>query len=95
MGKMAVGDEITTINRIPVSKMTYEEICLLMQGVPTSVTLQIQKASSGERAVLLSYHLLQVPVKKTPLDHLCLIFCCPSFPHGFREKLESPLHLHG
>ncbi|KAK2512213.1 hypothetical protein Q9233_016485 [Columba guinea] len=46
IGKMAVGDEITTINRIPVSKMTHEEICLLMQCVPTSVTLQIQKASS-------------------------------------------------
>ncbi|KAK2537192.1 hypothetical protein Q9966_005900 [Columba livia] len=49
MGKMAVADEITTINRIPVSKMTYEEICLLRQCVPTSVTLQIQKASSEEQ----------------------------------------------
>ncbi|XP_074022608.1 PDZ domain-containing protein 2 [Numenius arquata] len=47
MGKMAVGDEITTINSIPVSKMTYEEICLLMQCLPTSVTLEIQKAASG------------------------------------------------
>ncbi|KAK2521213.1 PDZ domain-containing protein 2-like [Columba livia] len=47
MGKMAVGDEITTINSIPVSKMTYEEICLLMQCLPTSVTLEIQKASSA------------------------------------------------
>ncbi|XP_010007042.1 PREDICTED: PDZ domain-containing protein 2 [Chaetura pelagica] len=46
MGKMAVGDEITTINSIPVSKMTYEEICLLMQCLPTSVTLEIQKAAS-------------------------------------------------
>ncbi|NXT89296.1 PDZD2 protein, partial [Anhinga rufa] len=45
MGKMAVGDEITTINSIPVSKMTYEEICLLMQCLPTSVTLEIQKAA--------------------------------------------------
>ncbi|XP_015703859.1 PDZ domain-containing protein 2 isoform X3 [Coturnix japonica] len=44
MGKMTVGDEITTINSIPVSKMTYEEICLLMQCLPTSVTLEIQKA---------------------------------------------------
>ncbi|XP_027762857.1 PDZ domain-containing protein 2 isoform X3 [Empidonax traillii] len=47
MGKMAVGDEITTINSIPVSKMTYEEICLLMQCLPTSVTLEIQKAASA------------------------------------------------
>ncbi|NXC40511.1 PDZD2 protein, partial [Penelope pileata] len=47
MGKMAVGDEITTINSIPVSKMTYEEICLLMQCLPTSVTLEIQKATSA------------------------------------------------
>ncbi|XP_050842592.1 PDZ domain-containing protein 2 isoform X3 [Serinus canaria] len=46
MGKMAVGDEITTINSIPVSKMMYEEICLLMQCLPTSVTLEIQKAAS-------------------------------------------------
>ncbi|XP_030326035.1 PDZ domain-containing protein 2 isoform X2 [Strigops habroptila] len=45
MGKMAVGDEITTINSIPVSKMTYEEICLLMQCLPTSVTLEIQKVT--------------------------------------------------
>ncbi|XP_065596080.1 PDZ domain-containing protein 2 [Cyrtonyx montezumae] len=47
MGKMTVGDEITTINSIPVSKMTYEEICLLMQCLPTSVTLEIQKAASA------------------------------------------------
>ncbi|XP_037979204.1 PDZ domain-containing protein 2 isoform X3 [Motacilla alba alba] len=47
MGKMAVGDEITTINSIPVSKMMYEEICLLMQCLPTSVTLEIQKATSA------------------------------------------------
>ncbi|XP_075267022.1 PDZ domain-containing protein 2 isoform X2 [Opisthocomus hoazin] len=47
MGKMAVGDEITTINSIPVGKMTYEEICLLMQCLPTSVTLEIQKAASA------------------------------------------------
>ncbi|XP_074934373.1 PDZ domain-containing protein 2 isoform X2 [Phalacrocorax aristotelis] len=46
-GKMAVGDEITTINSIPVSKMTYEEICLLMQCLPTSVTLEVQKAASA------------------------------------------------
>lgn len=59
MGKMTVGDEITTINSIPVSKMTYEEICLLMQCLPTSVTLEIQKAASGEkRVVFLLYHLL-------------------------------------
>lgn len=53
MGKMSVGDEITTINSIPVSKMMYEEICLLMQCLPTSVTLEIQKAASGEKVVLL------------------------------------------
>nr|XP_013037103.2 PDZ domain-containing protein 2 isoform X4 [Anser cygnoides] len=47
MGKMAVGDEITTINSIPVSKMTYEEICLLMQCLPTSVTLEIQKTAAA------------------------------------------------
>lgn len=67
MGKMAVGDEITTINSIPVSKMMYEEICLLMQCLPTSVTLEIQKAASGEKAVLLLYHLFWVQVKQNVL----------------------------
>lgn len=86
MGKMAVGDEITTINSIPVSKMTYEEICLLMQCLPTSVTLEIQKAASGEKVVLLLYRLFWVPVNKTSLDQLGLTFCCPNFPHGFREE---------
>ncbi|KAM6105609.1 LOW QUALITY PROTEIN: PDZ domain-containing protein 2 [Pterocles gutturalis] len=47
MGKMAVGDEITTINSIPVCKMTYKEVCLLMQCLPTSITLEIQKATSA------------------------------------------------
>lgn len=84
MGKMAVGDEITTINSIPVSKMTYEEICLLMQCLPTSVTLEIQKAASGERVAFLSYHLFSVPVKKILLDQLDLILCCRSSQHRFR-----------
>lgn len=57
MGKMAVGDEITTINSIPVSKMTYEEICMLMQCLPTSVTLEIQKVTPGERVVLVLYYI--------------------------------------
>lgn len=79
MGKMAVGDEITTINSIPVSKMTYEEICLLMQCLPTSVTLEIQKTAAGKRIVRLLYHLFLVPVMKTGLVQLDLICCCPSF----------------
>lgn len=94
MGKMAVGDEITTINSIPVSKMMYEEICLLMQCLPTSVTLEIQKAASGEKVVLLLYHLFWIPVNKTSLDQLGLTFCCPSFPHGFREEDRRTLCLH-
>ncbi|KAK2537208.1 hypothetical protein Q9966_005913 [Columba livia] len=65
MGKMAVADEITTINRIPVSKMTYEEICLLRQCVPTSVTLQIQKASSGDTARDRSLYGLSKPITRT------------------------------
>uniref|UniRef100_A0A8B9F114 PDZ domain containing 2 n=1 Tax=Amazona collaria TaxID=241587 RepID=A0A8B9F114_9PSIT len=61
MGKMAVGDEITTINSIPVSKMTYEEICMLMQCLPTSVTLEIQKVTPGEKVVLVLYYIFCVP----------------------------------
>lgn len=94
MGKMAVGDEITTINSIPVSKMMYEEICLLMQCLPTSVTLEIQKASSGEKVVLVLYHLFWAAVNKTPLDQLGQTLCCPSFPHGFREEDRGTLCLH-
>lgn len=81
MGKMAVGDEITTINSIPVSKMTYEEICMLMQCLPTSVTLEIQKVTPGERVVLVLYYIFCVPVGKIPLDQLDLIFCCPISPN--------------
>ncbi|KYO28960.1 PDZ domain-containing protein 2 isoform B [Alligator mississippiensis] len=43
-GKLAVGDEISSINSAPVSGMTYEEICQLMQNLPTSVTFGVQKA---------------------------------------------------
>ncbi|XP_019373547.1 PREDICTED: PDZ domain-containing protein 2 isoform X1 [Gavialis gangeticus] len=43
-GKLAVGDEISSINSAPVSGMTYEEICLLMQNLPTYVTFGVQKA---------------------------------------------------
>ncbi|XP_075788711.1 PDZ domain-containing protein 2 isoform X2 [Pelodiscus sinensis] len=46
-GKLAVGDEILSINSIPLSGMTYQQICLFIQNLPMSVTLDVQKAVSA------------------------------------------------
>uniref|UniRef100_A0A8D0LBJ7 PDZ domain containing 2 n=1 Tax=Sphenodon punctatus TaxID=8508 RepID=A0A8D0LBJ7_SPHPU len=47
MGKLAVGDEILSINCVPISGMSYQEICHLVQRLPMAVTLELQKAVSG------------------------------------------------
>nr|XP_048707623.1 PDZ domain-containing protein 2 isoform X3 [Caretta caretta] len=47
MGKLTVGDEILSINSTPVSGMTSQEICLFIQNLPRSVTLEVQKAVSA------------------------------------------------
>ncbi|XP_067401449.1 PDZ domain-containing protein 2 [Emydura macquarii macquarii] len=47
MGKLTVGDEIFSINSTPVSGMTYQEICLIIQNLSRSVTLEVQKAVSA------------------------------------------------
>ncbi|KAM9137576.1 PDZ domain-containing protein 2 isoform 2-T2 [Pangshura tecta] len=47
MGKLAVGDEILSINSTPISGMTSQEICLFIQNLPMSVTLEVQKAVSA------------------------------------------------
>ncbi|XP_065454901.1 PDZ domain-containing protein 2 isoform X6 [Chrysemys picta bellii] len=47
MGKLTVGDEILSINSTPISGMTSQEICLFIQNLPMSVTLELQKAVSA------------------------------------------------
>ncbi|XP_038258498.1 PDZ domain-containing protein 2 isoform X3 [Dermochelys coriacea] len=47
MGKLTVGDEILSINSTPVGGMTSQEICLFIQNLPMSVTLEVQKAVSA------------------------------------------------
>ncbi|KAM7166317.1 PDZ domain-containing protein 2 [Macrochelys suwanniensis] len=47
MGKLTVGDEILSINSTPVSGMTSQEICLFIQNLPMSVTVEVQKAVSA------------------------------------------------
>uniref|UniRef100_A0A452J429 PDZ domain-containing protein n=1 Tax=Gopherus agassizii TaxID=38772 RepID=A0A452J429_9SAUR len=47
MGKLTIGDEILSINSTPISGMTSQEICLFIQNLPMSVTLEVQKAVSA------------------------------------------------
>nr|XP_028603796.1 PDZ domain-containing protein 2 isoform X4 [Podarcis muralis] len=44
MGKLAPGDEILAINGVPIHGFSYEEVCQYVRGLPTSITLDIQKA---------------------------------------------------
>ncbi|XP_062984253.1 PDZ domain-containing protein 2 isoform X2 [Elgaria multicarinata webbii] len=47
MGKLVPGDEILSINGIPVHGFSYEEVCQYVRCLPTSITLDIQKAVSA------------------------------------------------
>ncbi|XP_053155037.1 PDZ domain-containing protein 2 isoform X2 [Hemicordylus capensis] len=47
MGKLSAGDEILSINGIPVHGFSYEEICHYVRCLPTSITLEVQKAASA------------------------------------------------
>ncbi|XP_077792574.1 PDZ domain-containing protein 2 isoform X5 [Podarcis muralis] len=44
MGKLVPGDEILAINGVPIHGFSYEEVCQYVRGLPTSITLDIQKA---------------------------------------------------
>ncbi|XP_060136321.1 PDZ domain-containing protein 2 isoform X4 [Zootoca vivipara] len=44
MGKLVPGDEILAINGDPIHGFSYEEICEYVGRLPTSITLDIQKA---------------------------------------------------
>ncbi|XP_029435221.1 LOW QUALITY PROTEIN: PDZ domain-containing protein 2 [Rhinatrema bivittatum] len=47
MGKLAVGDEIVSINGTPVSGMTHQETCTFIENLPTAITLEMCKAVSA------------------------------------------------
>ncbi|XP_066473053.1 PDZ domain-containing protein 2 [Tiliqua scincoides] len=47
MGKLAAGDEILSINGIPIHGFSYEEVCQYVRCLPTSITLDVQKAVSA------------------------------------------------
>ncbi|KAM9331022.1 PDZ domain-containing protein 2 [Gastrophryne carolinensis] len=47
VGKLAPGDEILSINGIPVSSMCYEETCDYVQSLPSAVTLEVRKPVSA------------------------------------------------
>ncbi|KAJ6656111.1 hypothetical protein lerEdw1_004161 [Lerista edwardsae] len=47
MGKLAAGDEILSINGIPVHGFSYEEVCQYVRCLPASITLDVQKAVSA------------------------------------------------
>lgn len=51
MGKLMAGDEILSINGIPVHGFSYEEVCQHVRCLPTSITLDLQKTVSGEQLV--------------------------------------------
>ncbi|XP_043929312.1 PDZ domain-containing protein 2 isoform X2 [Protopterus annectens] len=42
-GKLAAGDEIMSINGMSVTGMSYQEACQLVQSLPSSVTLEVQR----------------------------------------------------
>ncbi|XP_070599595.1 PDZ domain-containing protein 2 isoform X2 [Erythrolamprus reginae] len=44
MGRLAPRDEILSINAIPIYGFSYEEACRYVSSLPTSITLDIQKA---------------------------------------------------
>lgn len=44
MGRLFPRDEILSINAIPIYGFSYEEACQYVRSLPTSITLDIQKA---------------------------------------------------
>ncbi|XP_038599537.1 PDZ domain-containing protein 2 isoform X2 [Tachyglossus aculeatus] len=47
MGKLTIGDEIVSINGIPVGGMSYQEVCLFVKNQPTALTLEVQHPVSA------------------------------------------------
>ncbi|MGH0173322.1 UNVERIFIED_CONTAM: hypothetical protein FKN15_065216 [Acipenser sinensis] len=48
MGKLSPGDELVSIGDTPISSMTYQDVCNLMQTLPASLSLEVKKPLSEE-----------------------------------------------
>ncbi|MGH0160370.1 UNVERIFIED_CONTAM: hypothetical protein FKN15_039366 [Acipenser sinensis] len=47
MGKLSPGDELVSIGDTPISSMTYQDVCNLMQTLPASLSLEVKKPLSA------------------------------------------------
>ncbi|XP_015261331.1 PREDICTED: PDZ domain-containing protein 2 [Gekko japonicus] len=47
MGKMTAGDEILSINGIPIHEFTYDDVCQYVRCLPTSIMLHVQRPVSA------------------------------------------------
>ncbi|XP_041083754.1 PDZ domain-containing protein 2-like isoform X1 [Polyodon spathula] len=47
MGKLSPGDELVSIGDTPVSSMSYQDMCNLMQTLPASLSLEVKKPLSA------------------------------------------------
>ncbi|XP_077203030.1 PDZ domain-containing protein 2 isoform X2 [Paroedura picta] len=47
MGRVTAGDEILSINGIPVVEFTYDNICQFVRCLPTAIMLEVQKSVSA------------------------------------------------
>ncbi|MBN3271020.1 PDZD2 protein, partial [Polyodon spathula] len=47
MGKLSPGDELVSIGDTPVSSMSYQDVCNLMQTLPASLSLEVKKPLSA------------------------------------------------
>ncbi|KAL8204027.1 UNVERIFIED_CONTAM: hypothetical protein K2H54_066213 [Gekko kuhli] len=47
MGRMTAGDEILSINGIPIHEFSYDDVCQYVRCLPTSILLQVQKSVSA------------------------------------------------
>ncbi|XP_060092096.1 PDZ domain-containing protein 2 isoform X2 [Heteronotia binoei] len=47
MGRMTAGDEILSINGIPIHEFSYDDVCQYVRGLPTSIMLEVQKSVSA------------------------------------------------
>nr|XP_034956840.1 PDZ domain-containing protein 2 isoform X5 [Zootoca vivipara] len=68
MGKLVPGDEILAINGDPIHGFSYEEICEYVGRLPTSITLDIQKAvaATNQCANLLASSEADEAVQRNP-----------------------------
>ncbi|XP_058855284.1 PDZ domain-containing protein 2-like isoform X1 [Acipenser ruthenus] len=47
MGKLSPGDELVSIGDTPISSMSYQDVCNLMQTLPASLSLEVKKPVSA------------------------------------------------